>query len=89
MAALKGATVAIAGDSAAHELNVVGRYVLVTNRGAGSVYLGGSDVNATTHGYELKTGESIYVDCAIDELFAFATVAVTLGILAARRPQSA
>lgn len=89
MAALKGETVAVTGDSAPHELNVVGRYVLVTNRGVGSVFLGGSDVDGAAHAYELKTGESIYVDCAIDELYAWASANGSLGILAVRRPQSA
>lgn len=87
--AVKGATVAIAGDNTPHALNVMGRYVLVTNRGAGSVFLGGSAENEAANGYELKTGESIYVDCAIDELYAVAAANGSLGILAVRRPQSA
>jgi hypothetical protein len=48
------------------------RSILVSNRGAASVFLGGSDVTTTDFGYELVAGGEIALELAGDELYAVA-----------------
>lgn len=74
---------------------IVDRYATLHNRdAANSVYLGGANVTAAAGanpGYELKAGESIEVDAAIDSVYGICAAGLTarVDILATRRSYAA